>query len=142
MGTNYYIVMSACPHCKHKPDNIHIGKSSSGWVFALHADENFKCLHDYIDYVEKNSLSIINEYDEPISIDELNDICLNRSSQYTFEENLEMYQKVFKKPITMDEWFNNNSAVKGPRNLMRSKIDGIHCIGHDGDIDLIRGTFS
>lgn len=33
-------------------------------------------------------------------------------------------------------------AELGPNNLLRSKIDGVHCIGHDGMCDLIIGDFS
>ena len=35
MGTNYYAKTFQCEHCGHKPEDIHLGKSSSGWVFSF-----------------------------------------------------------------------------------------------------------
>ena len=37
MGTNYYWTpCPSCPHCGRPYEKVHIGKSSCGWVFALH----------------------------------------------------------------------------------------------------------
>lgn len=41
MGTNYYHVQNAKPECEcckrpFETEKVHIGKSSVGWVFALH----------------------------------------------------------------------------------------------------------
>lgn len=36
MGTNYYTYEKHCPHCGGGGEEIHIGKSSCGWVFHLH----------------------------------------------------------------------------------------------------------
>ena len=38
MGTNYYLIKNACPHCGATEEAIHIGKSSAGWYFALNTD--------------------------------------------------------------------------------------------------------
>jgi hypothetical protein len=35
MGTNYYLRQPPCPYCNNTPVQLHIGKSSSGWNFAL-----------------------------------------------------------------------------------------------------------
>ena len=41
------------------------------------------------------------------------------------------------------EWFMQNNAEHGPNGLVRSKIDGHHCIGHGaGTWDLEVGDFS
>lgn len=40
MGTNYYLRINPCPHCKmsqQKP--LHIGKLSAGWRFGLHVED-------------------------------------------------------------------------------------------------------
>ena len=36
MGTNYYLSSKPCSCCGRKDSQRHIGKSSAGWVFALH----------------------------------------------------------------------------------------------------------
>lgn len=43
MGTNYYWYPSPqCEHCGREDKPIHVGKSSGGWVFALHVyPENY-----------------------------------------------------------------------------------------------------
>lgn len=35
MGTNYYIKTKTCKTCGHKPESIHLGKSSAGWQFSF-----------------------------------------------------------------------------------------------------------
>lgn len=35
MGTNYYTPREKCPTCGHKPEDIHLGKSSMGWQFSF-----------------------------------------------------------------------------------------------------------
>lgn len=35
MGTNYYVKTKKCEACGHKPDGIHLGKSSAGWQFSF-----------------------------------------------------------------------------------------------------------
>ena len=141
MGTNYYIRQKECQHCHHRPDDIHIGKSSAGWVFALHVDDQFKCLDDYINYVKDNDLKIHNEYDEEIDVDSFKSICLDRGMSITIEQSTNCHNHLYKTTLTVQQYLDRNHAVEGPRNLLRSKIDG-HCIGYDGDIDLIQSDFS
>jgi hypothetical protein len=35
MGTNFYYKTDTCIHCGHSKTNLHIGKRSGGWCFAL-----------------------------------------------------------------------------------------------------------
>jgi len=39
MGTNYYIHLNTCNLCGRSDPEIHLGKSSFGWSFALQANE-------------------------------------------------------------------------------------------------------
>lgn len=42
MGTNYYLhSQDPCEHCGRSYPELHIGKSSAGWVFALHVGDVF-----------------------------------------------------------------------------------------------------
>lgn len=35
MGTNFYAKTNRCKTCGHKPEDIHLGKSSAGWQFTF-----------------------------------------------------------------------------------------------------------
>lgn len=35
MGMNYYTKTNTCATCGHKPEGIHLGKSSYGWQFSF-----------------------------------------------------------------------------------------------------------
>lgn len=35
MGTNFYTKTDKCKTCGHKPEGIHLGKSSGGWQFSF-----------------------------------------------------------------------------------------------------------
>ena len=39
MGTNYYLHQSVCESCGRGDNELHIGKSSAGWAFALHVGD-------------------------------------------------------------------------------------------------------
>jgi len=92
MGTNYYaITTERCPNCLHptgEPSSLHIGKSSLGWVFALHIhpEEGIKTLGDWVDYITYNDARIEDEYGRTLDLREL----LNRivKQQATWEATL------------------------------------------------------
>ncbi len=77
MGCNYYTIKK-CECCGHE-ERKHIGKSSAGWVFALHIEpENgINSLEDWKKYWKDKT--IINEYGEEITPDEMLDNITNRS---------------------------------------------------------------
>src|SRR6478609_5246869 len=64
MGTNYYLHENVCPHCGRSDERLHIGKSSYGWVFALHVmpDSGIHGLPDWIDRWLKPGTLIRDEY--------------------------------------------------------------------------------
>ena len=136
MGTNYCIQFDKCKACGYTHKSYHIGKSSGGWVFGLHIDpeNNIRDLDDVLNLCKLGT--IVNEYDEIVSMEKLLDVIKNRSW-----EPVRVYQDAYYR--NEKEFLRINHAVKGPNNLMRSKIDGQHCIGHgDGTWDLIIGEFS
>lgn len=136
MGTNYYLQFGPCECCKYKRPDYHIGKSSSGWAFALHVDpdQDINSLNDVYELCKQGK--IVNEYEEVLNIAELKNVIENRS----WKPERVYGDKWYKNEI---EFLRLNCAVKGPNNLMRSQIDHIHCIGHGtGTWDLITGEFS
>lgn len=49
MGTNYYMTVNACQCCGRAESELHIGKSSGGWVFSLntHPENGIETLDDW-----------------------------------------------------------------------------------------------
>ena len=120
MGTNYYAhdVSNTCPTCNHNPAKpLHIGKSSSGWVFALHTipEDNLTSLDDWVSYLRSDSITIKDEYGDHVALDALLEVIMNRGRP----ESQHM----------TPEWLRQNHAEIGPNNLARHPI-GDYCAGH------------
>ncbi len=81
MGTNYYwFKEDKCKCCKREYPAIHIGKSSAGWVFALHVypEEGLHNLEDWkLRWATKDSY-IEDEYGRVIDIEMMLEIITNR----------------------------------------------------------------
>lgn len=134
MGTNYYWNHGGerCPTCGHSDaEQLHIGKSSSGWCFSLHVDP-VAGIHDLDDWRSRLGQSgtwITDEYGAALTVDELILIIAERGRPEPC-------------PATA-EFLRMNNAQLGPNGLVRHVIDGSHCIGHGaGTWDLITGEFS
>jgi hypothetical protein len=131
MGTNYYLKKDVCPICGTPKEVMHIGKSSSGWCFALHVyqfpEEGPMSLLGWELMWEHPHTVIENEYGDRVEPDEMRSIITERGG--------------YNEPTK--EWLEQNYAVPGPYKLARVKIDNVHCIGHgEGTWDLIIGEFS
>lgn len=132
MGTNYY--------CEHKNFNLHLGKSSAGWVFALHVypERGIFDLYDWEPLM--NDSVIVDEYERIMTPDQMIRIITQRGASMPLEERLLSSSY---KNITLEQFLEINHAEPGPENLLRSKIDGVHCVGHgSGTWDLHVGDFS
>ena len=132
MGTNYYAKLNDCEYCG-RYDEMHLGKSSSGWCFSLHVypDDGINTLNDLMNHIGDNQ--IYNEYDEEISKAEFLNSVMERSWP---ERDLSKYG-------SFDKFLDMNEAKLGPNNLLRHKIDGRFCIGHgEGTWDYLIGEFS
>ena len=133
MGTNYYAhdATTECPTCHHNSsERLHIGKSSSGWVFALHTipEDNLASLDDWVTYLRSDSITIKDEYGDHVSLDALLEVIMNRGRQES-------------QHMTPD-WLRQNHAEIGPNNLARHPI-GDHCAGHgNGTWSMMLGYFS
>jgi hypothetical protein len=67
MGTNYYIEpQEPCPHCKRGYPEVHIGKSSAGWVFSLHVDDELDSWDKWLEFLEGKVIR--NEYGNAIPL--------------------------------------------------------------------------
>ncbi len=133
MGTNYYFHdRRDCPCCKRPFPELHIGKSSAGWCFALHVipEDGINDLQDWEGNFLDPESYIENEYGEQVSVEKMLDVIKNRSWD----------RGVF---IWTPKDYADNHAEPGPNGLVRHKIDGHRCVKHgEGTWDCIKGDFS
>ena len=144
MGTNYYLrkpMNNYCCYCnRHDPiEEIHLGKSSMGWCFGLHVYPE-KDIYDWPDLKKwlveemKNNSIIVNEYNDIVSLNELEDIITNRESSVL---------RNFESSLQEKNFYAVNYALPGPRGLLRHQILKDHCISHGkGTWDCMVGSFS
>lgn len=129
MGTNFYWTEESCAACGRGDEEVHIGKSSVGWVFALHVypDDGVKTIADWMKRFSVEGSSIRDEYGTRIHPSEMvyRIACRTGSG----------------KPRSAI-FYADNHAEPGPQGLLRQKIDE-RCIGHgEGTWDYIVGEFS
>lgn len=86
MGTNYFYERASsepCPTCDHEQDSsrLHIGKSSAGWVFALHVipAEGLNSLDDWEALWNRPGGQIRDEYGEHVSPEAMQRIIRERT---------------------------------------------------------------
>lgn len=139
MGTNYYLQEKPpCECCGRPYKSKHIGKSSAGWCFALHVypDEGINDLPDWAGLWDDKS--VYNEYGDEVSEAEMLRIITERKHKSEWSEKPKPHSYA-----SWEQFHRHNHSQEGPNGLVRSKIDGNHCIGHgDGTWDLIVGEFS
>jgi hypothetical protein len=125
MGTNYYLTEQAniCEHCGRGDvvDELHIGKSSGGWAFALrvHPDEDINSLDDWVRRWEQPLAVIKDGYGKTVSAAEMLDVITNR------EGNAEDGRK----PMNYATWADfhrANYSYRGPHNLLFSTFDIVY----------------
>jgi len=109
MGTNYYYVRE-CKTCK-QDIKLHIGKSSAGWVFQLHVENDGlvpRDLDDWFELIYSTPFGYIKtEYGDIISPVEIAEVILRRRG-----------------PGHSTEWLRANGAVQGPDGLARRENNG------------------
>lgn len=121
MSTNYYS-KKTCAHCGHD-DTLHIGKSATGWCFSLrvYPDRGIASLDDWRPIFSDTGRVIEDEYGCSVSV-------------------AEMLKEITERSGFGKGWTSSTSQV-GPNGLLRSRVDGRHCIGHGPTWDLIAGEF-
>lgn len=139
MGTNYYL--------KTKEKTLHIGKSSAGWCFSLHAipEESLTSLATWTTKLNQYAKNITDDNGNKLTVGELLVVITTRSwthkDYYDIEHDAKGY--ITYKPCSQETWLNRNSAIPGPNGLARHKQDDRYCLGHEGGTwDLMLGDFS
>lgn len=134
MGTNYYMQEKPPCECCGRPfESKHIGKSSAGWCFSLHVDDEIPDLEHWIRLWTDETV-ILDEYGTRVSVNEMLKVITERKGSGWDRA-----------PIGYDSWADfhaNNHSEKGPSGLLRHRIDRF-CVGHGaGTWDNCIGEFS
>jgi len=111
MGTNYYWRPNsqACKECGHDPsEEIHIGKSSAGWCFALHVTDEIEELIDWRGVWRNGGGKIFDEYGREITASDMLVVITQRAARDDTPHSA--------------KWLEVNSAVPGPNGLARAKL--------------------
>lgn len=139
MGTNYYWIDTPCPNpCTHcQQVGVHIGKSSAGWCFSLHVDDECRTLADWDVRFRRFGSVIQDEYGRTITRDQMIDVITARGRDRALPDTPDDGYK------SWAEFHRLNDSQPGPNGLVRARVDGKHCIGHgEGTWDYITGWFS
>lgn len=140
MGTNYYLRLSGDMMHRLKDgepeEELHIGKSSGGWVFSLrvHPEHNINTIRDWVRLFRKDNNRIFNEYGDEVTWEEMLDTIARRSwkkrkfpdGRYSSEEQY--------------AW--DNHASLGPNGLLRHGWSDSRVRAGGGTWDYINYEFS
>ena len=137
MGTNYCLHQPQCPLCKHQPEPLHIGKSSIGWVFALHVmpEKGINDLDDWKPLLDATESMIKDEYGDVKSSSEMLEWITDRSRDQSWDECTWFGYK------SEAHFHRQNNSIRGPNNLLRHQIDREYCLSHGaGTWDCLAGS--
>lgn len=103
MGTNYYYrAKPPCDACCRPFEEKHIGKSSAGWAFTLRVyPGEIDSLDDWEALFRVPGSEIQDEYDRPISVDEMMDIIQNRKGYANMTPSLDTRYSFFDKELRL-----------------------------------------
>ena len=142
MGTNYYWIKVQPPVCQHcgrsdEVERLHIGKSSAGWCFALHVipELGIADLPDWEKLWAEPGSAIVDEYDKPVTVDEMRAVIMARARNKDWNEAPYGYP-------SWERFHQENYSEQGPVGLLRHRL-GPHCVAHGaGTWDCLPGEFS
>lgn len=90
MGTNYYARSKICSCCG-RYEEIHIGKSSSGWTFGFHATDKITSCKAWFEFLSQKGVEIYDEYGENISLEMFKKIVLEKQ-KHIYDNHSEIYK--------------------------------------------------
>lgn len=145
MGTNFYLhapEANKCDHCgRSDPGEVlHIGKSSAGWVFALHVipERGITDLDDWRALWAAGTIK--NEYGDVLTPEEMELTITERGRPRDWDAEWWRPAQLYASEMHFHQ---RNYSERGPNGLLRHQIDGRHCIKHGaGTWDCMPGEFS
>jgi hypothetical protein len=140
MGTNYYWhEKPTCVACHRPFKPRHIGKSSAGWVFALHVypEDGITDMDDW-ERIWISGGEIRDEYGALITVEEMRLVVLARLRPERWDKEA---------PFMYESWEDfhlRNSSMIGPAGLLRTRLETRgRCVKHGvGTWDCFTGEFS
>lgn len=142
MGTNFYLR----PKNEISADNdIHIGKSSYGWRFALHYIPKLaESIEQWQQLYNNPNYKIIDEYDSELSPDDLDNIILCRGKQFPdAKDGTFPYTPIYTLAAAKNIERQENCQVDYSTFLIKHTIPSTLSANPDGiTFDLISGDFS
>lgn len=138
MGMNYYCetgrmfeVECDCGFKHMMPETLHIGKSSWGWKFTLHAipEKGLECWRDW-EEVLKDARRIYNEEGEDVALEKLRETVLHRARKPNDEDKARMEETARRYGYFLDR----RSWLFGGEGNRKQ--------GEDGDYSMMEGDFS
>lgn len=125
MGMNYYLRLEGnpCACCGHDPEGgeLHIGKSSAGWVFALHVIPERE-VHDLEDWIPLFTQGVIrDETGMELSPGEMLERITERKGH--------SWRDLRQHGMSEVEFHAANNSMRGPNFLLRAQL-GPHVIKH------------
>lgn len=105
MGTNYYTISKECPTCGHKPEAIHLGKSSFGWQFSFqyNGGQYYKNVPEMREWLKDKKIE--DEYGTEISHEEFWKMVADKQTRENKNHALEM--------IKSDESSYHENVIEG-----------------------------
>lgn len=132
MGTNYYLTLDPCPHCGRGSEELHIGKSSSGWCFSL-ATHPEKGIYDLEDWLPLFDTGIIRSEDgNAMTKTALVSVITERAGRDWAERSWD----------NEEEFHRRNYSERGPNGLLRHRISPYCLKQGEGTWDCLVGEFS
>lgn len=86
MGTNFYTKTNTCPTCGHKPEGVHLGKSSAGWEFTFqyNGGQYYKDVKEMKRWMKDKEIE--NEYGDSVSHKEFWDMVKRKKKEGSHHE--------------------------------------------------------
>src|SRR5574343_829049 len=95
MGTNYSIRKNMCSHCQRAEEEVHLGKSSCGWIFHFqyNSGKYYQDIEEMREWTKDKD--IFNEYGEKVSYTEfwnmVEEAQNKENEKYTKENGVDVY---------------------------------------------------
>lgn len=138
MGINYYCetgrmleVECDCGFRHMMPETLHIGKSSHGWKFALHAipEKGLECWKDW-EVVLRDAKRIFDEDGDDVTFEDMRETVLHRAMELDDEAKARVEETAERYGYFLDRRVWLFGGERGRKQ------------GEDGDYSIMEGEFS
>jgi len=148
MGTNFYLATKAGKPCEccgrfDPPQTLHIGKSSAGWTFKLrvYPDKGINDLDDWVKLLKTGSIHTEGHPWPDLTFEQMMNIIMVRENKIPpWERDPLPWVGPWAWYSSEEHYFSVNNAIKGPKGLLRLRLNGEGVLGH-GAVGYGKGTW-